>query len=90
MISPSGTLATLIDGLPSGPSVPGGDADGPNGVLLDGNTLYIAVGEGDLYANGTVAGTTGGDAVGISSPIFDTVLQVTFRRAWTASPAPSP
>ena len=81
VISPSGTLATPIDGLPSGPSVPGGDADGPNGVLLDGNTLYIAVGEGDLYANGTVAGTTVVSAVGISSPIFDTVLQVTFPQS---------
>ena len=58
VISPSGTRSTLIDGLPSGLGPPSGDADGPNGLLLDGNTLYIAVGEGDLYANGTVPGTT--------------------------------
>ena len=64
---------------PLGP--PAGDADGPNGLLLDGNTLYIAVGEGDLYANGTVPGTTIVNAAGISSPIFDTLLQVTFSQS---------
>ena len=78
VISPSGTRSTLIDGLPSGLGPPAGDADGPNGLLLDGNTLYIAVGEGDLYANGTVPGTTIVNAAGISSPIFDTLLQVNF------------
>src|SRR5579871_5787801 len=57
IISASGTRSTLIDGLPSGLSVPNGDPDGVNGLLLDGNTLYIAVGEGDLYANGTAQGT---------------------------------
>jgi hypothetical protein len=35
VISPSGTRSTLIDGLPSGPGPPSGDADGPNGLLLD-------------------------------------------------------
>jgi hypothetical protein len=80
VISPSGTRSTLIDGLPSGLGPPSGDADGPNGLLLDGNTLYIAVGEGDLYANGTVPGTTIVNAAGISSPIFDTLLQVNFSQ----------
>src|SRR5262245_59466498 len=51
VISASGTRSTLIDGLPSGLGPPSGDADGPNGLLLDGNVLYIAIGEGDLYAN---------------------------------------
>ena len=81
VISPSGTRSTLIDALPSGLGPPAGDADGPNGLLLDGNTLYIAVGEGDLYANGTVPGTTIVNAAGISSPIFDTLLQVTFSQS---------
>jgi hypothetical protein len=81
VISPSGTRSTLIDGLPSGLGPPSGDADGPNGLLLDGNTLYIAVGEGDLYANGTVPGTTIVNAAGISSPIFDTLLQVNLSQS---------
>ena len=68
LISPSGTRSTLIDGLPSGLSVPNGDPDGVNGLLLDGNTLYIAVGEGDLYTTGTAPGTTIVSARGISSP----------------------
>ena len=58
-----------------------GDADGPNGLLLDGNTFYIVVGEGDLYVNGTVPGTTVISSKGISSPIFDTLIQVTFPQS---------
>src|SRR5262249_17788407 len=69
------------DGLPSGLGPPSGDADGPNGLLLDGNVLYIAIGEGDLYANGTVQGTLIVNTAGISSPIFDTLLQVTFSQS---------
>jgi hypothetical protein len=76
VISAGGTRSTLIDGLPSGLSVPGGDPDGVNGVLLDGNTLYLVIGEGDLYSNGTAPGTTIVTAGPISSPIFDTLLQV--------------
>jgi hypothetical protein len=81
VISPSGTRSVLLDGLPSGLSVPNLDPDGPNGLLLDGNTLYIAVGEGDLYANGTVQGTTVVSSKGISSPIFDTLIQVAFPQS---------
>ena len=78
LLSASGSRSTLIDGLPSGLSVPNGDPDGVNGLLLDGNTLYIAIGEGDLYINGTARGTTvvNTGANGISSPIFDTLLKV--------------
>ncbi len=83
VISSSGLRTTLIDGLPSGPSPPSGDADGPNGLLLNGNTLYIAVGEGNLYTNGTAQGTTIVNTTlgGISSPIFDTLLQVDFSQS---------
>ena len=65
------------------------DPDGPNGLLLDGNTLYIAVGEGDLYVNGTVQGTTVVSSKGISSPIFDTLIQVTFPQSVERSRARS-
>ena len=81
VISPSGTRTTLIEGLPSGLSVPNNDPDGPNGLLLDGNTLYIVVGEGDLYVSGTAQGTLAINTKGISSPIFDTVLQVAFPQS---------
>jgi hypothetical protein len=76
LISASGTRTTLLDGLPSGLSAPNGDPDGVNGLLLDGNTLYIAIGEGDLYVSGTVPGTTVVSAKAISSPIFDTLLKL--------------
>ena len=76
MISSSGVRSTLIDGLPSGLSTPNNEPDGVNGLLLDGNTLYIAIGEGDLYAPGTAPGTTIVRAGAISSPIFDTLLRV--------------
>ena len=83
LISPSGTRSTLIDGLPSGLSVLNGDPDGVNGLLLDGNNLYIAIGEGDLYANGTAQGTliVNPAAGKISSPIFDSLLQVTLSQS---------
>ncbi|MEO8596893.1 MAG: ScyD/ScyE family protein [Candidatus Solibacter sp.] len=81
VISPSGTRTTLIEGLPSGLSVPNNDPDGPNGLLLDGNTLYIVVGEGDLYVPGPAQGTLAISTKGISSPIFDSVLQVTFPQS---------
>jgi hypothetical protein len=76
VISSSGVRTTLIDGLPSGLSTPNNDPDGVNGLLLDGNTLYIAIGEGDLYAPGPAPGTTIVRAGAISSPIFDTLLRV--------------
>ena len=83
IITASGTRSTLIDGLPSGLSVPNGDPDGANGLLLDGNTLYIVVGEGDLYTNGTAQGTlvVNPNVGKISSPIFDSLLQVDLSQA---------
>ncbi len=79
VINASGTRSTLIDGLPSGLSAPNGDPDGVNGLFLDGNNLYIAIGEGDLYVNGPAPATlVVNPGVGkISSPIFDSLLQVT-------------
>src|SRR4051794_41977142 len=45
IVGPSGVRRTLIDGLPSGVGANG--PDGPTGLVLDGNTLYLAIGEGD-------------------------------------------
>src|SRR6185369_7468369 len=40
LIDAAGVRKTLIDGLPSGFSGPNHDPDGPNGLVLDGKTLY--------------------------------------------------
>jgi DNA-binding beta-propeller fold protein YncE len=81
VISAAGARRTLIDGLPSGLSAPGNEPDGVNGLLLDGNTLYIAIGEGDLFANGTAPGTTIIAPRVPASPIFGSVLQVVFTKS---------
>ncbi len=78
LLSSSGAALPLIDGLPSGLSAPNNDPDGANGLALNGNTLYVAIGEGDSLANGTAPGTTVGNPKGVASPILDCVLQVVF------------
>ena len=81
VISAAGARRTLLDALPSGLSAPNNDPDGVNGLLLDGNTLYIAIGEGDLFANGTAPGTTVVAPRVPASPIFGSVLAVTFSKS---------
>ncbi len=81
VVNSAGVRRTLLAGLPSGLFGPANDPDGPTGLLLDGNTLYITIGEGDLFRNGTVAGTTVINPAGIASPILDTVLQVDFPQS---------
>src|SRR4051812_38382709 len=51
IVSSSGTRRTLIDGLPSGVGDEG--PDGPTGLFLEDNTLYVAIGEGDQLQAGT-------------------------------------
>lgn len=76
-VDQSGNRHTLIDGLPSGLSAPNNDADGPNGLALSGNTLYVAIGEGDTMINGTAANTVLPNSKGPSSPIFASILKLT-------------
>jgi hypothetical protein len=76
VIDPGGRRRTLIDGLPSGGATSG--PDGPNGLALTGRTLYVATAEGDGFVNGTKAGTLVPNPAGISSPLFATILKVTF------------
>jgi hypothetical protein len=47
-------------------------------MVLDGNTLYIAIGEGDQLQNGTTQGTAFPNAKGPASPILATILQFNF------------
>jgi hypothetical protein len=85
LILSGGQRQALLDGLPSGLAAPDGDADGPNGLALqDPTTLYVANGEGDTFVNGPRPGTVIPNPNGPSSPIFATVLKVTFSTAVTS------
>jgi hypothetical protein len=81
IIAQGGARRDLIDGLPSGLSAPNNEPDGANALLLNGNALYLAVGEGDTFVNGTKQGTTLVNPAGPSSPIFDSILQFTFSQS---------
>jgi hypothetical protein len=76
IISSGGTRRTLIDGLPSG--VSGEGPDGPTGLYLEDNSLYVAIGEGDQLIDGPTAGTSLPNAKGPASPILATILQIDF------------
>jgi len=78
LILSGGQRQTLIDGLPSGLSAEDGSPDGPNGLALQGQTLYIASAEGDAFVLGPQQGTLLFSPTGPSSPIFASVLKVTF------------
>lgn len=72
----TGVRQTLIDGLPSGLGSGGGapDPSGPSGLKLNGQTLYLTIGDGD-----TAMPVTGGAIVNPapSSPLLDSVLELT-------------
>lgn len=78
IVDSSGNRRTLIDGLPSGLAAPDMSVDGPNGLALNGNVLYVAIGEGDSFRNGPNPGTILPNPAGPSSPIFSTILQISF------------
>lgn len=78
LILTNGVVHALITGLPSGPSVPAGDPDGPSGLILASQVLYIEIGEGDWYVNGPSPGSMIPNPAGGSSPLFDCILKVTF------------
>jgi hypothetical protein len=84
----SGTRHTLIGGLPSGVSFlggnPAGDVDGPSGLLLRGNTLFVAIGVGDAVVRGPGPGLESPNPAMPSSPIFDSVLEITLPGRFTA------
>lgn len=77
-IAPGGAVQALISGLPSGLSAPNNDPDGTNGLALIGRTLYVDNGEGDSFVNGPSPGTIVANPKGPSSPLFASILQVTF------------
>jgi hypothetical protein len=79
LIDSGGSRHAILSGLPSGLAAPDMAADGPNGLALSGRTLYIANGEGDSFRNGAQQGTTVPNPDGPSSPLFASVLKVTFN-----------
>lgn len=74
IVTPQGVRRTLIEGLPSGTDVTGGSS-GPTAMVMGRpNTLYIAMGAGDVERRGPRAGTMMPNPEGPSSPLFCSVL----------------
>ena len=73
IVNRQGTRRSLLDGLPAAPGhrIP---AFGPTGMGLDGRTLYVVLGEGDVQ----VAPPAAINLNGPSSPIFHSVLRIQF------------
>lgn len=76
IIDQDGHRRTLIDGLPSGISLGGGEPapSGPSALALRGRTLYVSIGEGD----GVLPGPAGTQVPNPnrSSRIFSSVLEI--------------
>lgn len=72
-----GTLRTLLRGLPSAPADVG-TPSGPSGLFMRGRSLYLAMGTGDTGILGPRPGTTLVNPNGSSSPIFSSVLAMSF------------
>jgi hypothetical protein len=76
IVDQDGTRRTLLDGLPSARTFVG-DFSGVTGIELKGRTLYVLNGQGDVTLAGPVPGTEKANPAP-SSPIFSSVLAVTF------------
>ncbi len=75
IVTNQGAVSTLLDGLPSGPAAPNNDPSGPAALWFDGNSLYIAIGNG----NATLAGPSPGSEIpnpNPASPIFSSILEL--------------
>lgn len=76
----SGARHTLISGLPSALSFlggnPNGDPDGPSGIVLQGNRLWVTIGVGNAVLPGGGPGLETPNPMP-SSPIFNSVLELT-------------
>jgi hypothetical protein len=72
-----GHRRTLIDGLPSAPADVG-TPSGPSGMFARADTLYLVMGTGDTGIAGPRPGSTLPNPAGPSSPIFSSVLALSF------------
>jgi hypothetical protein len=77
IIDRNGNRRTLIDGMPSG-RADVGDPSGPSGLLMQGRSLFVTIGEGDEAIMGPRPGTALANPAGPSSPIFSSVLELFF------------
>jgi hypothetical protein len=73
IVNRQGIRRSLLEGLPAGPGH-GIAAFGPTGMGLDGRTLYLLLGEGDVQVGPPFAINLNGP----SSPIFHSVLRIQF------------
>ncbi len=79
IVDKHGNRRTLIEGLPSARTFVG-DFNGTTGVWLDGRTLYILNGQGDVTLRGPLPGTEMANPTP-ASPIFSSVLAVHFSES---------
>jgi hypothetical protein len=77
IVDPGGSRRTLLDGLPSGINDVE-EPSGPAGLFLQGRTLYVTIGVGDVGIAGPIPGTTVPNPTGPSSPLFSSVLAIHF------------
>jgi DNA-binding beta-propeller fold protein YncE len=77
LVDRGGIRRSLLEGLPSG-LAHFTNPFGPTGMALDGRTLYLLLGEGDVMAGGPP--NYGINANGPSSPIFSSILKIQFNR----------
>jgi len=87
LLDSNGDRQTFLGGLPSGlssiRSIDGRTLllpDGPDGLALSGNTLYVAIGEGDGFRSRGAdwPGALLPNPAGVSSPILASVLKIDF------------
>ena len=87
LLDSNGDRRTFLGGLPSGlssiRSIDGRTLllpDGPDGLALSGNTLYVAIGEGDGFRprGADWPGALVPNPDGVSSPILASVLKIEF------------
>lgn len=80
IVDAAGNRRTLIEGLPSAPTNAANTPSGPSGLYLDGQTLYVAIGEGNPTLPGPVPRTEIPNP-NPASPIFSSVLAVHYSAA---------
>lgn len=71
IISPTGVRRSLLEGLPAAPGH-GIPAFGPAGIAVDGRTLYVVIGDGDIEVGPPFVFNPAGS----SSPLFQSILRV--------------
>ncbi len=77
IVTNEGGRFTLIDGLPSGPTPPNLDNSGPSAMVIQGEKLYVAIGNGNATLNGPAQGSEIPNP-NPNSPIFSSVLEFQF------------